>query len=292
MTRRQLFDYAAMSVLWGSSFLVMVKVIAAFGWVGAVTFRAFIASGTLWLFAKALRRTLNFHIGLRHFAVIGTFTVALQLIGLAFSVPRIGTAMAAIFVATIPLFSMIIGQLWGIEHMTGQGRLGLALGFVGMVMLVGFPVVAFTTDFWLGCAASVIGAASAAFGSNYARKFLQSIDSWTQTIGAFMFGGLLTLPLITFVPVPTVPAISDFGYLFLLAMTMSAICYVLYFRMVSELGPTKAISVEFVVTVIAVILGAAVLHERLSGLQVAGSLVILVGCLMVLDLVPHLGRRS
>jgi drug/metabolite transporter (DMT)-like permease len=107
-----------------------------------------------------------------------------------------------------------------------------------------------------------------------------------------MFGGLLTLPLITFVPVPTVPTISDFGYLFLLAMTMSAICYVLYFRMVSELGPTKAISVEFVVTVIAVILGAAVLHERLSGLQVAGSLVILVGCLMVLDLVPRLGRRS
>jgi drug/metabolite transporter (DMT)-like permease len=211
---------------------------------------------------------------------------------MAFAVPRIGTAMAAIFVATIPLFSMVIGQIWGVEHITTQGRLGLALGFVGICVLVGFPTTAFTSDFILGCAASIVAASGAAFGSNYARKFLQGIDSWTQTIGAFLFGGLWTLPLLTLVPVPTTPQLSDFGYLVLLAVTMSSICYVLYFRMVSELGPTKAISVEFVVTVIAVILGAVVLHERLSVLQIVGSAIIIGGCLLVLDLVPHHSKAS
>lgn len=292
MNRRQLFDYIAMSLLWGSSFLVMVKVIAAFGWIGAVSFRAFIASATLFALAKALGRSLNFHVGWRHFAALGATTVALQLVGMAFSVPRIGTAMAAIFVATIPLFSMVIGQLWGVEHMTRQGRIGLVLGFFGMVLLVGFPTVAFSLDFVLGCAASIIGSTAAAFGSNYARKYLQSIDSWTQTIGAFLCGGLLTLPLLFFVPVPTTPRLVDYGYLVLLAVTMSAVCYVLYFRMVAEIGATKAISVEFVVTVVAVIIGAVVLKETLSLIQIAGSIVIIAGCMLVLDLVPNRVRRS
>lgn len=287
MNRRQMFDYAAMSLLWGSSFLVMVKVIAAFGWIGAVTFRAFIASATLFALAKTLGRTLNFHVGWRHFVALGATTVALQLVGMAFSVPRIGTAMAAIFVATIPLFSMLIGQWWGIEQMSNRGRLGLGLGFFGMVLLVGFPTVAFTLDFFLGCLTSIIGSTAAAVGSNYARKYLQEVDSWTQTIGAFLCGGLLTLPLLIFVPVPTVPRPVDYLYLVLLAVTMSAICYVLYFRMVAELGATKAISVEFVVTVVAVLIGAVVLKETLSLMQILGSVVIIAGCMLVLDLVPR-----
>jgi NTE family protein len=44
------------------------------------------------------------------------------------SLAWVGTAMAAIFVGTIPLFSMLIGQLWGLEHITRGGRIGLVLG--------------------------------------------------------------------------------------------------------------------------------------------------------------------
>ena len=72
-------------------------------------------------------------------AVVGATTVAGQLVGLNIATPRIGTAMAAIFVGTIPLFSMVIGQIWGLEHITRIGRVGLALGFAGIVLLVGFP---------------------------------------------------------------------------------------------------------------------------------------------------------
>ncbi len=45
--------------------------------------------------------------------------------------------MAAIFVATIPLFSILIGHLWGLERMTVRGWAGLSLGAVGIVLLVG-----------------------------------------------------------------------------------------------------------------------------------------------------------
>ena len=56
MKARQGFDYAMLALLWGSSFLVMHRTIIPFGWVGVVTFRAFIASGLLVLFALLTRR--------------------------------------------------------------------------------------------------------------------------------------------------------------------------------------------------------------------------------------------
>jgi drug/metabolite transporter (DMT)-like permease len=72
----------------------------------------------------------------------------------------------------------------------------------------------------------------------------------------------------------------------LLAVMCSAVAYVLYFRLVAEAGATIAISVEFLVTVIAVFVGAALLGERLSPLQLAGGAVIIGGCALVLGLIP------
>ncbi|HRE28976.1 MAG TPA: hypothetical protein PK954_20200, partial [Anaerolineales bacterium] len=52
------------------------------------------------------------------------------------------------------------------------------------------------------------------------------------------------------------------------------------------IGPTKTISVEFVVTVVAVLVGVAFLREPLNAIQLAGAAVIILGCLLVLGLLP------
>ncbi len=103
----------------GLSFLVVLRVVEAFGWVGAVAFRSFIAAGTLFAIAKLSGRKLDFHAGWKPFAVVGATTVAGQLIGLSYGTPLIGTAMAAICVASIPLFrwsSASSGGLSALHH--------------------------------------------------------------------------------------------------------------------------------------------------------------------------------
>jgi drug/metabolite transporter (DMT)-like permease len=287
--RRQILDYAAMALIWGFSFVLVLQVVGAFGWVGAVTLRSFTAAAILLVISIATGRVLRFG-AWRPLAVVGATTVAGQLIGLSFATPRIGTAMAAIFVAGIPLFSGLIGALWGIERVTRSGRVGLLLGFSGVVMLVGFPAVPVTPEFVLGCGAQLFAVISAAFGTNYARRHLTRVGSWEQTMGAFFFGGLLTFPLLLVVPIPAMPRLVDVGSLIALAGLCSALAYVLYFRLVAEVGPTRAISVEFVVTVIAVTVGAVLLGERLSPVQLAGGAVIITGCLLTLGLLPV--RRS
>jgi drug/metabolite transporter (DMT)-like permease len=283
--RRQVVDYLTMAVIWGFSFVLVLKVVQAFGWVAAVTFRALLVAAILLALARLTRRTLSFG-SWRPLVIVGATTVAGQLAGLNLATPRIGTAMAAIFVATIPLFSMVIGHLWGLEHIGPTGRAGLLLGFLGVVLLVGFPAASITSTFVLGCCASLGAALSAAFGSNYARKHLQQVGSWEQTIGAFLTGGLLVAPLLVAVPVPTTPTALDWLYLVVLAGVCSALAYVLYFRLVAEVGATIAISVEFLVTVVAVLVGALLLGERLSVVQLVGGVVIIVGCSLVLGLLP------
>ena len=143
MHRRQVVDYLVLAGVWGASFVLVLRVVQAFGWVGAVAFRALTASVILTVIAVVTRRRLAFG-SWRPLAAVGATTVAGQLVGLSVATPLIGTAMAAIFVAAIPLFSMVIGQLWGIERITAGGRAGLLLGFFGVVLLVGFPAVPVT----------------------------------------------------------------------------------------------------------------------------------------------------
>jgi len=291
MQPRDIGAYLFLAIAWGFSFLVVLKVVHAFGWVGAVSLRAFIAGGTLAILAALLGRALRLRPLLKPLLVVGATTVAGQLIGLSYATPRIGTAMSAILVATIPLFSMIIGRIWGIEKITPQGLVGLLLGVLGIVMLVGFPAQPVTEDFIHGCLASVFGCLCAAFGSNYASLHLRGQDPWTVTGGAFLAGGVLTLPLLLVVPVPSLPQTSDWLYLLLSGSVMSATTYVLYFGLVARIGATRTISVEFVVTLVAVLVGALFLGEALSLLQAAGGLVILLGCMLVLGLLPGRKRR-
>jgi drug/metabolite transporter (DMT)-like permease len=291
--RRQLLAYVVLTLIWGVSFVLVLRVVDAFGWVGAVSFRALTASAILLAMARATRRRLSFG-AWRPFAVVGATTVAGQLIGLSYATPRIGTAMAAIFVGSIPLFSMVIGRLWGGEHLTRTALVGLVIGFGGIVLLVGFPAEPVTITFILGCFASVFGAVCAAFGSNYAHRQLRTVGSWEQTIGAFFFGGIMTLPLLLLVPVPRSIVPVDVLFLVLLAAMCSSIAYVIYFALVAEVGATLAISVEFAVTVAAVFIGAVLLREPLTIAQLVGGAVIILGCSLVLGLLPvrRRGRRA
>ncbi|CCV08785.1 conserved membrane hypothetical protein [Mesorhizobium metallidurans STM 2683] len=287
MKPKDIAAFVFLAVTWGLSFLVLLKVVHAFGWIGAVTLRSLIAGITLLLLAAATRRRLDFSAGWRRFAMVGATTVAAQLIGLSYATPRIGTAMAAILVAAIPLFSMIIGQVWGLERITARGLAGLLLGAAGIMVLVGFPSVPVTASFVFGCAASLFSSFSAAFGSNYANRHLRSVGTLEVTSAAFLFGGLMTLPLLLAVPIPAMPSAVDFLYLTILACVMSAMTYVVYFRLDASIGATRTISVEFAVTVIAVLVGTVMLKEPLTVIQAVGAVAIIGGCVFVLDPFPR-----
>jgi drug/metabolite transporter (DMT)-like permease len=280
----QIAIYLFLAVTWGFSFMILLHVVQAFGWAGAVTFRSLLSGALLLGAARLIGRRLNFDGQWKHLAIVGATTVAGQLVFMSIGVPRIGTAMSSIFVAAIPLFSMVISQLWGLERITQRGLAGIALGLIGILMLVGFPTEPITASFLFGCACSLLAAFFAAYGSNHVSRHLPAVGAWELTIASSVIGGLITLPLMIPVPVPGPISMVDLGWLFALAAIISALNYTLYFKLVAEIGATKTISVEFLVTVVAVIVGTMLLGERLSLIQFAGAAIIICGCVLVLDL--------
>lgn len=276
--------FTILALLWGVSFLLLLRVVEAFDWAAAISVRAFIASGSVLLLAAIIRKKLDFSIGVKHFALLGLTSVTFQLIGLSLAVPRIGTALTAILVGAIPLFSSVIGRLMKIENIDRSGFIGLLLGFVGIIFLVGFPSGEFGDQFFLGFFVCLFGCMSAAFGSNYSKLKMSSVGNWEQVIGAFFFGGLFTSPILLFVPIKAGLVPMDWLYMVSLAVFCSAFCYVIYFSLVSKIGATRSISVEFLVTVVAVLIGAFYLNEAISLIQLFGAVLVILGSILILDL--------
>ena len=78
MQPRDFAAYLFLAIAWGFSFLVLLKVVHAFGWVGAVSLRSLIAGSTLAILAALLGRTLRLRPLLKPLLVIGATTVAGQ----------------------------------------------------------------------------------------------------------------------------------------------------------------------------------------------------------------------
>ncbi len=71
MKARDTASYVFLAVAWGLSFLFVLRVVQAFGWVGAAAFRAPAADATLLLLAAATGRRLDFAMGWRALAMVG-----------------------------------------------------------------------------------------------------------------------------------------------------------------------------------------------------------------------------
>jgi drug/metabolite transporter (DMT)-like permease len=290
VTPKQLGLYVSIASIWGCTWFFILKVVQAFGG-GGVALRSIIGSLALVVFALASRKRLKFG-ALAPLLVVGATTVAGQLMGFNLATPMVGTAVTAILAATIPMFSMVLGRMWKVEHITALGYVGLALGFGGVALIVGFPTVEITMTFIIGCVICILGAISAAYGSLYTRKHLQGIGYWEQTIGSFFLGGLMMLPLFLIDPPTRTPEAIDYFYLAVLSVVSTGLAYIMYFKLVGEIGATKALTTEFLVTGIAVTVGAVFLGERLSQVQVVGVFVILLGCSLVLNLLPLRRTKS
>jgi drug/metabolite transporter (DMT)-like permease len=115
---------------------------------------------------------------------------------------------------------------------------------------------------------------------------MSSVGNWEQVIGAFFFGGLFTSPILFFVPIKSGLLGVDWLYMVSLAVLCSAFCYVIYFSLVARIGATRSISVEFLVTVVAVLIGAFYLNEAISLIQLFGALLVIIGSTFILDLLP------
>lgn len=283
MRRSISLAYAGLSLLWGVAFLLIREVVTGFGWAATVSLSSLLIGLTI---AVLARRQFRLPANWQRLLVLCA-GLAVQLIGLTLAVERLGTALAAVVVGTVPLFATLVGQVLGVERITGIGAGGLVLGFVGTLLVVMFPAQEISWAFIVGILAGLLSAIGGAFTSAYAATRLRWENRPSLAATSFLVVGLLTLPLAGAFPGAGGTGAVGWAELLLLGVVFGGIGYTLELRLRDRAGAEQVASARSVATILAVLIGALFLREPLSTGQVIGMLFLITGCTLVLGLVPR-----
>ena len=274
------FDLAeliSLAALWGAAFLFMRIGAAEFGPIALAAVRVVGAALLLMplLAWRGQMRELRRH--WRPIFVVGLTNSALPFVFFGYAALSINAGLSAIFNAASPLFVAVIAWIWLKDRLTPVRTLGLAVGFAGVLWLA-WDKASFKPG-GSGWAVVACIAASACYGfaANFTKRRLTGVSSMAVAAGSQLSAALvLLLPAALLWPATPLPA-SAWAMAAVLAFACTGLAYLMYFRLISNVGPANAITVTFMVPMFALLWGWLFLGETLSLQMAAGCLVILLG---------------
>jgi drug/metabolite transporter (DMT)-like permease len=103
-----------------------------------------------------------------------------------------------------------------------------------------------------------------------------------MAVGTQLGAGLIVLPLVAIAPPPTDPSLLVVGSVMALGLVCGAVAYVLYFRLIVDLGATGALTVTYLTPLFAMLWGALFLAEALTVPMLGGAALVILGTVFVL----------
>jgi drug/metabolite transporter (DMT)-like permease len=285
MTFPSLIRLLVLSAIWGASFLFMRLGAPVLGPTLLIGCRVFLAAGFLAIVGAALRKPLDARRNALHYLVLGLFNSALPFLLFAFAARTLSASLLSILNATAPIWGAVIGAAWTRTALPGRSLLGLALGVGGVALLVGFDPSTLRAGAPLAIALALAAAFSYGIATHYA-KSARKVEPFANAHGSMWAATLLIAPALPFAPATAAPSATVALAVLALGIVCSGIAYLLYFRLVPDLGPASALTVTFLVPVFGVLWGHLALDEPLGWNTLAGALVVIAGTALVTGFRP------
>jgi len=270
-----------LAAIWGGSFIYMRVLAPVLGPVITATARVSIAGIALiaWFWVTGFDADLRGQ--WRHFVVIGVLNSAIPFVLFSFAALHIPASYSVILNSGTPLFAALLSALFLAERLTLAKIGGLVAGAAGVALVSKAGPVVPDALFGASIAACLGAALLYAASSVYMKKYAagakpMAIAGWSQVAA-----GIVLLPLVPFAPVrgeitPVVVA-NVLG----LALLCSAIAYLLYYRLIADIGPTRALTVAFLMPLFGMTWGALLLGETITWPMIAGCALIVGGTFAV-----------
>lgn len=277
-----------LSLLWGGSFYFNAIAVAALPTFTVVGARVAIGGAFLYLALRATGGKLpRDGESWRAFLLMGLLNNMIPFSLIAWGQSHIASGLASILNATTPFFTVIVAHyLTHDERMTPARVIGIAVGFGGVTLMIGLDALAHAGEDLVAelaiLGASVSYAVSVVFARRFARRGLQPLATAS---GQIMAAALLMVPLALVIDRPwelAAPGWPAVAALLGLGFVSTTLGYILYYRILATAGSVNLMLVTLLIPVSAVLLGALLLHERLSWNHAAGMAAIAVG-LAVID---------
>jgi drug/metabolite transporter (DMT)-like permease len=271
----------SLSVLWGGSFFFAKVALGELGPFTVVFARVSLAALALALVVP-LRRDAPWPA----YLAMGFLNNALPFSLIFWGQTEIASGLASILNATTPLFTLIVAHFLTPDEKIDRTKVAaLLIGLLGVVVLIGPTARAGDGALW-GQAACLAAALSYAFAGVFGRRFRgMGIAPTEAAAGQVTASAMLILPIMLIVDqpwlLPAPPSLPVWLALAGLALLSTALAYILYFRILEAAGATNLLLVTFLIPVTAILLGAAVLGERLEARHFAGIALIGVGLALI-----------
>ena len=274
VTRRDALLLLLLSSIWGASFLFIKLGVDAFE-PSVVAFGRLVFGGLLLLLllpGRGWLAPLRGHV--LPIVVLGALNNAVPFWLLAFAETRLDSGLTAVIQAAAPIFTVILASRIDVtQRVTGIRLVGVAVGFVGVALLVGVQ-----SGGELIGAVAVIGVALCYAASVlYAGLTMRGIPALQVSFGQLACAAVLLAPLaLTQLPSSAPPAKAWLAVV-ALGVLGSGIAYLLYFAIIASAGASRAILVTYLVPAFALAYGAVFLDETVTGVALAGLALILTG---------------
>ena len=276
--------FVLLAVAWGSTFLFIKVGDEAFAPL-QVSFGRLLVGTAMLLSIVAARgdRLPSDRRTWAHLAVAGVLLNVAPFSLFAYGERHVSSVLAGIWNATVPLFTLPIAILWlADEHATARRLTGLAVGFLGVLVVLGV---------WRGVGSTSLAgnllclgaAASYGLGFPYTRRYLARRPegpvslATAQLVCATVEIAILTL---LFTGAPHGVAVKHALSILALGAIGTGLTFLLNYSLIRDVGATVTSTVAYVIPIVSTVLGIVALGEPLTWYEPVGAVVIVLGAIM------------
>jgi drug/metabolite transporter (DMT)-like permease len=276
-----------LSVLWGGSFFFSKVALYELPPFIVVFARVGIASVALLLYLRARKQAIPHSASIwAAFLGMGLLNNLIPFSLLFWGQTSIASGLASILNATTPIFSLLIAHLLTAdEKMTCHKVAGVALGIVGVAVLMSADALADAGRSLPAMLACLGAALSYGFAGVFGRRFRRmGIAPPVGACGQVTATTIMMVPIVLAFDPPwrlSLPSAATFGALAGLALLSTALAYVIFFRILAAGGAINSSHVTLLIPVSAILLGSLILGERLASNHFVGMALIGMGLLSI-----------
>ena len=214
-------------------------------------------------------------------SVVGMLNSGIPFACFAFALLSITTGLSSILNATVPMFGALIAWLWLKDKPNASRMLGLLIGFAGVALLA-WDKATFKPDAsgvapgW-AVLACLLACVCYGISASYTKRYLTGMPPLVTAAGSQIGASLgLALPAVWFWPA-RMPGTHAWLALLAVGVLCTGVAYIVFFRLIENAGPPRALSVTFVVPVFAVLYGVLLLGETVTPWMLLCAAIIVCG---------------
>ncbi|HOZ67112.1 MAG TPA: DMT family transporter [Burkholderiaceae bacterium] len=278
-------EFILLAAIWGSSFLFTRIAAVEFGVMPTAFLRVLLAALFLMPFLLWSGHWPAFKKRAGPIMFVGMLNSGIPFALYAYAVMSITTGLSAILNATVPLFGAIVAWLWLKDKPTNSRIMGLVIGFIGVALLAGDQASFKPGGSGWAILACLVATTCYAISASYTKLYLMGVPPMATATGSMVGAALgLSVPALLSWPANT-PSLQAWGSVLFVAILCTGVAYVLYFRLIEAAGPSKTLTVTFMIPVFAIVYGVLFLGEELTLWMMLCACVIICGTALATGLV-------